>query len=240
MPQKSIASRSPNSSLLASRFPRRFRVTMAPESEQTEEDDSEELELEEAQAEAEALLAAESGSGEVSAELRAPAGTAGYTQRTRRSGPSFDRQRGQRGGNGGGGARRFRRRENTVVPQISDLLKEGQEVLIQIAKEPIGKKGARITSHIALPGRFLVYMPTVNHPGVSRKISSDEERQQLKESSSANARTGGASSCARLRLARRRRASRRYPFPEEPVGRDQNPLGKQQGACIDLSRLECG
>ena len=60
------------------------------------------------------------------------------------------------------------------------MLKEGQEILVQIAKEPIGKKGARITSHIALPGRFLVYMPTVNHIGVSRKISSDEERQRLK------------------------------------------------------------
>jgi ribonuclease G len=60
------------------------------------------------------------------------------------------------------------------------LLKEGQEILVQIAKEPIGKKGARITSHIALPGRFLVYMPTVNHIGVSRKISSEEERQRLK------------------------------------------------------------
>ena len=144
---------------------------------ESEEDDSEELELEEAQAEAEALVAAESGNGEVSAALRAPAGTAGYTQRATRSGPAFDRRRGRRGG---GGPRRFRRRENTVVPQISDLLKEGQEVLIQIAKEPIGKKGARITSHIALPGRFLVYMPTVNHTGVSRKISSDEERQRLK------------------------------------------------------------
>jgi len=51
---------------------------------------------------------------------------------------------------------------------------------VQIAKEPIAKKGARITSHIALPGRFLVFMPTVNHVGVSRKISSDEERQRLK------------------------------------------------------------
>ncbi len=60
------------------------------------------------------------------------------------------------------------------------MLKEGQEILVQIAKEPIGKKGARITSHIALPGRFLVYMPTVNHIGVSRKISSEEERQRLK------------------------------------------------------------
>ena len=141
---------------------------------ESEDEDSEEIELEEAQAEAEALVAAESGDGEVRAELRAPAETAGYTQRAQRSAPAFDRRRGRRGG------RRFRRRENTVVPQISDLLKEGQEVLIQIAKEPIGKKGARITSHIALPGRFLVYMPTVNHTGVSRKISSDEERLRLK------------------------------------------------------------
>src|SRR5206468_8607827 len=55
-------------------------------------------------------------------------------------------------------------------PMITDLLKEGQEILVQIAKEPIAKKGARITSHIALPGRFLVYMPTVEHLGVCRKI----------------------------------------------------------------------
>ncbi len=66
------------------------------------------------------------------------------------------------------------------LPIISDLLKPGQEILVQIAKEPIAKKGARITSHIALPGRFLVFMPTVTHIGVSRKIASDEERQRLK------------------------------------------------------------
>jgi Rne/Rng family ribonuclease len=66
------------------------------------------------------------------------------------------------------------------LPIISDLLKPGQEILVQIAKEPIAKKGARITSHIALPGRFLVFMPTVSHIGVSRKIESDEERQRLK------------------------------------------------------------
>ena len=143
------------------------------------EEDSEELELEEAQAEAEALLDAEaSGTGAVDAraEVRAPAGTAGYTQRAPRPRPGFDRQRGGRRG----GGRRFPRRESHEVPKISDLLKEGQEILVQIAKEPIGKKGARITSHIALPGRFLVYMPTVNHTGVSRKIASDEERQRLK------------------------------------------------------------
>jgi Rne/Rng family ribonuclease len=68
----------------------------------------------------------------------------------------------------------------TEVPIISDLLKPGQEILVQIAKEPIAKKGARITSHIALPGRFLVYMPTVSHVGVSRKIASEEERHRLK------------------------------------------------------------
>lgn len=66
------------------------------------------------------------------------------------------------------------------LPAISDLLKEGQEILVQIAKEPIAKKGARITSHIALPGRYLVYMPTVHHTGVSRKIASEEDRHRLK------------------------------------------------------------
>jgi ribonuclease G len=72
------------------------------------------------------------------------------------------------------GSDRFQR------PVISDLLREGQEIIVQIAKEPIGQKGARITSHIALPGRYIVYMPTVEHIGVSRKIGTDEERQRLK------------------------------------------------------------
>jgi Rne/Rng family ribonuclease len=161
-------------------------VVSAPEATHAEtEEDSEEIELEEAQAQAEALLDAEArGNGTVDAraEVRAPSATAGYTQRSQR--PRFDRQgyerRGGDRGRRGGGGRRFRRRESAPVPLISDLLKEGQEILVQIAKEPIGKKGARITSHIALPGRFLVYMPTVNHTGVSRKISSEEERQRLK------------------------------------------------------------
>ena len=110
------------------------------------------------------------------AELHGPAATAGYQHAPERV-PFDRRNRGRRGGRG----RVVRRREYPRQQvQISDLLKEGQEVLVQIAKEPIGKKGARITSHIALPGRFLVYMPTVNHIGVSRKITSDEERQRLK------------------------------------------------------------
>ncbi len=109
------------------------------------------------------------------AELRAPAGTAGYQQRSQRV-PFERRGRGRRGGRR---MRQFRQPQRQQV-MISDILKEGQEIVVQIAKEPIGKKGARITSHIALPGRFLVYMPTVSHIGVSRKISSDEERQRLK------------------------------------------------------------
>jgi Rne/Rng family ribonuclease len=114
------------------------------------------------------------------AELRASSATAGYQQRQVER-PGYERRYRDRSRRGGP-RRGFRARpnDNRNQPLITDLLKEGQEVLIQIAKEPIGKKGARITSHIALPGRFLVYMPTVNHVGVSRKIASEEERLRLK------------------------------------------------------------
>jgi len=110
-------------------------------------------------------------------------------RRGRRDGRRGNRDRGGRDrarntGGGGGDRRPSRPRHSmqaTNLPAISDLLKPGQEVLVQIAKEPIAKKGARITSHIALPGRFLVFMPTVSHTGVSRKIESDSERRRLKE-----------------------------------------------------------
>ncbi|MBF0279159.1 MAG: Rne/Rng family ribonuclease [SAR324 cluster bacterium] len=65
--------------------------------------------------------------------------------------------------------------------KIERLLKEGQEILVQVSKGPIGTKGARITSHISIPGRNLVYMPTVKTLGVSRQITSYDERQRLKE-----------------------------------------------------------
>jgi ribonuclease G len=78
-------------------------------------------------------------------------------------------------GGGSGG-----RSSYSARPVITDLLREGQEIIVQIAKEPIGQKGARITSHVALPGRYIVYMPTVEHIGVSRKIGTDEERMRLK------------------------------------------------------------
>jgi len=67
-----------------------------------------------------------------------------------------------------------------AAAKIEDLLKEGQEVVVQVVKEPLGTKGARITSHLSLPGRFLVYMPTVDHIGVSRKIESRDERRRLR------------------------------------------------------------
>ena len=171
---------------------------------EAEEREAEELELEEAQAEAEALLEAEAigdGTVDASAEVRAAAPEARLTQRPQRRferGGDPDRQR--RGGRRGQ-RRRFRSRENQVVPQISELLKEGQEILVQIAKEPIGKKGARITSHIALPGRFLVYMPTVNHTGVSRKINSEEERQRLKHIIQSERENGGGGFIVRTAAA---------------------------------------
>ncbi|PYQ07159.1 MAG: Rne/Rng family ribonuclease [Acidobacteria bacterium] len=77
--------------------------------------------------------------------------------------------------------------ENLLSPEeqvrnapIEERLQEGQEVLAQVVKEPLGTKGARITTHVSLPGRYLVFMPTVEHVGVSRKIVDDEERRRLK------------------------------------------------------------
>jgi ribonuclease G len=78
----------------------------------------------------------------------------------------------KRPGNGHGHGRRA---------QIQDLLKEGDEVLVQVVKDPIGTKGARITCHISLPGRHLVFMPTVDHVGISRRIENEKERRRLRE-----------------------------------------------------------
>jgi Rne/Rng family ribonuclease len=100
---------------------------------------------------------AESGSGEVAEET-----------------PSYSSS------NSNGNSRRRDNNRDRSQPTITDLLREGQEILVQIAKEPIARKGARITSHIALPGRYLVYMPTIEHVGVSRKIESGNERGRLR------------------------------------------------------------
>jgi len=81
----------------------------------------------------------------------------------------------RRGGNG------EKRNGNGKRAQIQDLLKEGDEVLVQVVKDPIGTKGARITCHISLPGRHLVFMPTVDHVGISRRIENEKERRRLRE-----------------------------------------------------------
>jgi ribonuclease G len=65
--------------------------------------------------------------------------------------------------------------------RIEDLLREGQEIVVQVTKEPISTKGARTTRYVSLPGRHLVFMPTVEHVGISRRISSDKERRRLRE-----------------------------------------------------------
>jgi Rne/Rng family ribonuclease len=135
------------------------------------------VEEEEAEDELEEKFA--DGAEEADSEEGQVAAVAGQSARR----PRDDQRRGGRGQRNDGRRRHNGRRQNAQtsdLPIISELLKQGQEILVQIAKEPIAKKGARITSHIALPGRFLVFMPTVNHVGVSRKISSDEERQRLK------------------------------------------------------------
>lgn len=66
------------------------------------------------------------------------------------------------------------------VPNIKDIVRPGQDIMVQIIKEPVGTKGARVTTHVTLPGRSLVLMPTVNYVGVSRRIDDDVERARLK------------------------------------------------------------
>ncbi len=96
--------------------------------------------------------------------------------RDRRRDRDGRRERERERGRNGREERRPREPKN-----IQDLLKEGQEVIVQVAKDPIGTKGARITSHVSLPGRHLVFMPTVDHIGISRRIERDGERRRLRE-----------------------------------------------------------
>ncbi len=74
----------------------------------------------------------------------------------------------------------FTDHSSTKTP-IQDLLKEGQNLLVQVSKDPLGTKGARLTTHISLPGRFIVYLPTVRHLGISRRIESEDERERLRK-----------------------------------------------------------
>jgi ribonuclease G len=111
-----------------------------------------------------------------------------FTLREPHGRPHFAPRRGRRGRRRTGrhSRRNVSRERETSRPSgqqgllISELLKEGQEIIVQIAKEPLGTKGARITSHVALPGRYVVFMPTITHIGVSRKIASEQERLRLR------------------------------------------------------------
>ncbi len=87
---------------------------------------------------------------------------------------------GKEDGEKGGGGRGGRWRRDEPVPRIEDALQKGQEILVQITKEPIGTKGPRVTTQVSLPGRYLVLMPGHDHIGVSRKIEDRQERARLK------------------------------------------------------------
>ena len=177
------------------------------ESEEIEEVDDAELEAEEESAETEGMIAppaeAESEADREADALAAEAAASlaeGFTappqqqpwraqvrddQRSRMQFPRRGgRDRGRRDDRGRrphrGGPHHHHHGQPRRPQLIADMLKQGQEIIVQIAKEPLGKKGARITSHVALPGRFLVYMPTLDHTGVSRKIASAEERSRLR------------------------------------------------------------
>ena len=139
-----------------------------------------------ADAEGAAQLALTESAAEEAPVAEAP-GERTYTLREPHQRPRFAprRRRGRRGMGDRGPRRSDKPREssrpgNHHPVQIAEVLKEGQEIIVQIAKEPLGTKGARITSHVALPGRYLVYMPTIEHIGVSRKIASEEERLRLR------------------------------------------------------------
>ena len=95
------------------------------------------------------------------------------------AGPAAPAANGGGRGRGRGGRDRGDAQKG-LEAKIEDLVKEGQDIIVQVAKEPLGTKGARLTSHVTMPGRFLVFMPTVDHVGVSRKISTREERNRLR------------------------------------------------------------
>jgi ribonuclease G len=146
-----------------------------------------------------------SGRGRPESDAKArPSENDGGRGRQRRGRGGAQGSRGRRGrqrneGGGGGDAKLVRGRravrgknggarpEASVPPRvtrsvpITEVVKEGDHVVVQISKEPIGTKGARVTSHVSLPGRYVVYLPTVDHLGISKRIGSSRERQRLRQ-----------------------------------------------------------
>jgi len=108
-----------------------------------------------------------------------------------------------------GWSSRRRQAEALHATQIEDLLQEGQDVVVQVSKEPISTKGARVTTYVSIPGRYLVVMPGVNHIGVSRRIENGEERKRLREIvQSLRKRTWAISSGRRAKAGAKRRSDR--------------------------------
>ncbi len=77
----------------------------------------------------------------------------------------------------------MRSKRQFTVRDISELVRQGQDLMVQVVKDPLGTKGARLTTDITLPSRYLVFMPGASHVGVSQRIESEAERERLKRSS---------------------------------------------------------
>ncbi len=124
---------------------------------------------------------------------KAPREARGRGDKRSGGGRSSGREGGGREGSREGGREsresreRSQKRGHHEPPRVSkttpirEVIREGQEIMVQISKEPIGTKGARVTSHVSLPGRYVVYLPTVDHVGISKRIGSEKERQRLRE-----------------------------------------------------------
>jgi ribonuclease G len=110
--------------------------------------------------------------------FREGGGGGGGGQRNDRGGNRSGGRDGHRSGNHDRGAMAGRISKSTPIREV---VKEGQEIIVQISKDPIGTKGARCTSHVSLAGRYVVYLPTVDHIGISKRIGSDRERARLRE-----------------------------------------------------------
>ena len=123
------------------------------------------------------------------------AAVAAPAARGRDGGRSGGGQRGRDGGRSSGGRSKDGGREGnrgmrpgaglpgrlSKTTPIREVVREGQEIIVQVTKDPLGTKGARCSSHISLPGRYVVYLPTVDHVGISKRIGSDKERARLRE-----------------------------------------------------------
>ena len=137
-----------------------------------------------AQGDAAPAAAAPAAAEEARGERRTPREAREARDRDREQRRDKDKKRGDGRPPKGGGKERDeeKAKPRQKSPQrIEDLLKVGQEVVVQISKDPIGTKGARLTSHLSIPGRHLVFMPTVDHVGISRRISNEKERRRLRE-----------------------------------------------------------